>query len=157
MNPAIWGPYLWRSIHFIALGYPSNPTPRERESYSAFFKSLGNVLPCFKCSLNYEKHLKELPIEPFLANGDLLFRWTVQLHNIVNRETGKPEMHYEDAHAMYKNGLSLFEEFAQPVVPATETKKETMQGLTPCEKYSLMFAVLVNILIISLIIFLLLK
>ena len=37
----VWGPALWRAIHFIALGYPSVPTEADAVSYRAFRLSLG--------------------------------------------------------------------------------------------------------------------
>ena len=27
----IWGPHLWKSLHCIAFGYPSNPTDDEKK------------------------------------------------------------------------------------------------------------------------------
>jgi hypothetical protein len=55
-----------------------------------FFTSLGTVLPCLSCSTNYQRHLRELPMEPALKKGgNALFEWTVQLHNLTNAESGK--------------------------------------------------------------------
>lgn len=102
MTPDVWGRFLWYSIHFIALDYPSDPTPDQAAAYRAFFETLGRVLPCYKCSKNYERHLKEMPLTPQdLLSKDALFAWTVALHNIVNKETGKSEMSVAEARNMY--------------------------------------------------------
>lgn len=92
----VWGPALWRAIHFIALGYPAVPTEADAAAYRAFFEGLDRVIPCEVCAVNYRRHLQELPIDGYLlgsARGEgspSLFEWTVLLHNIVDRELGKP-------------------------------------------------------------------
>lgn len=90
MKPSIWGPYVWTSVHMIALGYPEKPSDTDKLNYKTFFSSLGNVVPCTTCSKNYTRHFLELPIDTFLESKKSLFTWTVKLHNIVNIETGKP-------------------------------------------------------------------
>lgn len=96
-----WYHCTWSTIHYIAMGYPQSPTPEDKANYKAFFFALGPVLPCKKCSVNYQRHLIELPIEPYLANNDTLFEWTVKIHNIVNRENNKPEWSTEQAKNHY--------------------------------------------------------
>lgn len=90
MKPSIWGPYVWTSLHLIALGYPEKPSDVDKLNYKTFISALGNVVPCTTCSKNYSRHFSELPIDKFLESKKSLFTWTVKLHNIVNIETGKP-------------------------------------------------------------------
>lgn len=97
MEPKVWGKYIWTSIHMIALGYPDKPTQDDRINYQQFYMNLWQVLPCYKCSLNYLRHLEELPIDEHLNDNMSLFKWTVDLHNIVNRELGKREWTFEEA------------------------------------------------------------
>lgn len=102
LQPSVWGPCVWRgAIHMIALGYPERPTPIDRSTYKAYYAELWKVLPCGRCSVNYRRHLDELPIDGFLGSGKDLFEWTVRLHNIVNRELNKPEYTVEQALRMY--------------------------------------------------------
>lgn len=95
MDPKLWGPDVWRAIHFIALGYPLAPTETQRNQYRAFFEGLGPVLPCYACSVNFKRHLEHLPIGPALeTGGEALFHWSVSLHNLVRSEVkskGAPE------------------------------------------------------------------
>lgn len=94
ITPSVWGPSLWRGIHFIALGYPENPTEESIQSYGDFFvEALPKVIPCKTCADNYIRHLRELPITPYLYSGGKhrLFEWTVEMHNIVNKELGKTD------------------------------------------------------------------
>jgi hypothetical protein len=98
ISPNIWGKYGWPFIHMVAKCYPKNPTKEDKINYRNFFLSLQNVLPCGSCCVNYTSHLAELPItEEVLANQDSLLKWTIDLHNIVNRDTGKPMLSYEEA------------------------------------------------------------
>lgn len=101
MNPKIWGKYVWVSIHIIALGYPDKPSNEDKKNYKEYFLNLWKVLPCYKCSINYLRHLEELPIDNALVDNMSLFKWTVDIHNIVNKETGKREMPFEEALELY--------------------------------------------------------
>ena len=101
MLPTIWGKHLWFSIHFVALDYPDTPGPEHVQAYKDFYTNLWKVIPCFKCAVNYKRHLQELPIDGHLHSQEALFAWTVSLHNIVNRELGKPEMTLEEAKRKY--------------------------------------------------------
>ena len=97
MNPEIWGPKLWFFIHTIAINYPDNPSNLDKQKYNMFFESLKHIIPCEKCRLNYIENLNEMPVINNLDNATTLFRWTVDLHNKVNSEIGKPILSYEQA------------------------------------------------------------
>ena len=101
MLPQLWGPHLWKSIHYIALGYPKSPKEEDMINYKFFYTNLWKFIPCMKCALNYKRHLEELPIDSFLISNSKLFEWTVELHNIVNKELGKPTMNKEVALKLY--------------------------------------------------------
>lgn len=99
----IWGRPMWKSIHHIALFYPDAPDATIRKEYRTFFMNLGPVLPCYVCSQNYARHMTEIPIDDYLSSRDRLFEWTVLLHNIVNKETGKRQISLEEARRIYTN------------------------------------------------------
>ena len=104
MKTDAWGRHMWYSIHFIALAFPENPTNEEKRHYQYFFENLHTVLPCYKCSLNYVKHLQEIPINvDVLQNATNLFNWTVDIHNLVNKELGKRIWSRDEALEYYTN------------------------------------------------------
>lgn len=105
MDPNVWGKSTWATIHYIALAYPEFPTLEDKQKYKAFYLALGPVLPCHKCSVNYQRHLQELPIDAHLASKASLFEWTVQLHNIVNRENNKPTWTTQEAFHYYVHNV----------------------------------------------------
>ena len=97
-----WGKHMWYSIHFIALAFPENPTNEDKRNYQYFFENLHTVLPCPHCSANYIKHLTQMPIHvDILENAEGLFRWTVDMHNLVNAELGKRLWTHEEAFKFY--------------------------------------------------------
>lgn len=91
-------------MHVAALGFPDYPSPETVAAYKQFYENFGNILPCKKCSINYAGHLIELPLEDALSSRDKLFAWTVKLHNIVNKETSKPQWTVDYAREFYLSG-----------------------------------------------------
>lgn len=123
MHPRIWGRDMWRSIHYVALGYPvRDPTSDVRASYSTFFGALGFVLPCAKCSQHYNKHIVSYPLDPSLVGRAELFRWTVDLHNAVNSSLGRKTWTYEQAYELYADRRSV----QDPTYSAMLLKTATM-------------------------------
>lgn len=103
-SPKIWGKYFWTTLHIAALGYPDNPSEQDKAAYRAFFEGFGQILPCKKCAKNYDQHLREIPITPALLTRESLFTWTVKLHNIVNKQTGKAQWASDYAKEFYLSG-----------------------------------------------------
>lgn len=97
MNSKVWGPKGWFFMHSIALQYPEKPTIKDKQVYYNFFKSIGEVLPCPICQQHYNKNFKQHDITKYLANQKKLFIWTVDMHNFVNKSTGKPVISYNQA------------------------------------------------------------
>jgi hypothetical protein len=83
------------------MSYPQNPTDQDKQNYTAFFRSLQNVLPCPACAENFRAKMEKYP--PSLENPQSLFKWTVDMHNSVNAENGKPIYDYEQAIEQVKN------------------------------------------------------
>lgn len=89
--PQVWGPFFWNVIHIVALGYPTEPTYTHKKAVKEFFESLQVIVPCPKCRRHFADHLIKYPITPHLDARTDLFKWTVVLHNAVNKALGKPE------------------------------------------------------------------
>jgi hypothetical protein len=74
------------------MGYPAEPSEFQKATYRSFFETLSQVVPCPTCAQN----LQRLLAGPFAESLDAaldagrLFPWTVDLHNAVNEELGKP-------------------------------------------------------------------
>lgn len=88
-------------MHLVALGYSNQPSYAEKKAAKDFYESLVHLIPCPTCKLHYADNLKALPISPSLDNRRDLFKWTVDMHNMVNKQLGKPEYTESDAIAFY--------------------------------------------------------
>lgn len=89
--PEVWGPFFWNTIHLVALGYSSEPTYIDKRAAKEFYESLTRLIPCPMCRDHYTAHLKNTPISASLDNRTDLLRWTIKLHNTVNKMLNKPE------------------------------------------------------------------
>jgi hypothetical protein len=148
MNPIKWGKFLWISIHLIALGYPNNPSEEEKKDYHNFYTSLYKVLPCVTCSEHLVKNLQEHPLHAnILTDSKSLFTWTVELHNIVNKQLGKKQMPMDKALAMY-NSDDLSQYICKPCVTTFEPKEVQNTVETKVNIYLLIIlciSILINI------------
>jgi len=89
--PETWGPFFWHTIHITALGYPQEPSHAHKKAAKEFYESLNILIPCPICREHYQEHLEKYPITPHLDKRLDLFRWTLLLHNEVNKSLKKPE------------------------------------------------------------------
>ena len=90
IDPTIWGPHLWATIHTLALKADAD---LEIMAFGNFLNSLHFLLPCNACKHDYSKYAS--------ANGypvlGQAFEWTVHFHNSVNRKLGKETFSVEQA------------------------------------------------------------
>jgi hypothetical protein len=141
MDPNIWGKHMWASIHFIALGYPDKPSESEKNNYKSFFENIYKVLPCNTCSNHLKTTLQtQLPLSvKSLSNKDNLFKWTVDLHNIVNARLNKPTITLDKATLTYMNRYSFF----NAMCPSSSDKNSLLTNSLWC-----LYAILIIIIAI---------
>lgn len=97
MDTKIWGPHAWNFLHSVALAYPEKPSMADRNAYYRFFQDLGAVLPCHYCKLHYSEHFVSSELTAALESRQMLFEWTVNLHNKVNKALHKPTLSVKEA------------------------------------------------------------
>ncbi len=102
MNQNIWGPNLWFSLHTMTFVYPLKPSSDDKKHYKTFFESLQYTIPCSVCRKNYVRHLKEYPIDGFLNSRKEIVYWLIDVHNMVNGETGKKILTYQTVIKKYE-------------------------------------------------------
>ncbi len=100
ISPNLWGPHLWKFMHLFTLSYPNEPTEDEKDTAYNFFTAIQTVLPCEKCRYNFKNHLETLT-EEVLDSNENLVKWLFDIHNEVNKSTGKPIFSFDDFIAMY--------------------------------------------------------
>ena len=113
MNQNIWGPTLWFSLHTITMNYPNQPTFLQQKDYKNFFTSLQYIIPCKICRKNYQRHLIEHPIDNSLKSRKSLVYWLIDIHNMVNSETGKKILSYDKVIDKYEKiyDKKIFEDY----------------------------------------------
>jgi hypothetical protein len=107
INPTLWGPNLWKFMHYLTLSYPEQPSEYDVNKFKNFFMNIGEYLPCEKCRYNYKDHLQVLPLtENELSCRDNLILWLFNLHNIVNKHIGKKEFTIKEFNDVYVNNIN---------------------------------------------------
>jgi len=101
-EPSVWGPIFWHTIHIVAIGYSKHPTYTDKKCAKEFFESLTFLIPCSICRDHYKIYLAEKPITPFLDSKTDLIKWTVDIHNEVNKKLGKPTWTLEEVMRYYE-------------------------------------------------------
>lgn len=101
----LWGPGAWAFLHSCSFRYPeSGASADERNSFYDFLWALARVMPCPLCRTHFIESLEEhVPSScaPTLDTRDQLARYIVELHNDVNRRSGKPQWTFEQARKYY--------------------------------------------------------
>lgn len=97
IDPRVFGPSMWKTLHHVALGFPDEPTEKHKQAYAIWFHNLSNVIPCQSCAEHYEELISENPPDEHMTDSHALFRWVVAIHNRVNDRLGKPRYTEDDA------------------------------------------------------------
>ena len=97
-----WGPSAWDFLHTATFAYPDAPCAADRNAAREFFTHLGAMLPCVHCRTHYQQWIRSNPVRT--ESREVLARWLVDAHNDVNRRTGKREVSFEEAKALYSPG-----------------------------------------------------
>jgi hypothetical protein len=106
IGPEQFGPSLWQGLHYITLGYPTYPTPEQKQKYKKFFLLLQDTLPCVICARHYTENLKKLPLsDQVLENKESLVKWLIDFHNVVNKMNNKLEIPYKKARKMIEQPI----------------------------------------------------
>lgn len=95
--PAIeqWGPSKWKELH-LRTKQPGFDLAFENNWLSVF----SSTIPCGECRRHWKEALDKHP--PVLTSSEDYFRWTIEIHNVLNASLGKPEMSLSEANSLYR-------------------------------------------------------
>ena len=106
MQPSIWGPTFWFTIHLVSFNYPVQPTKAQKKAYRQWMKAIGKVLPCRSCRENYKQNLDDAKGKGSTddyASRDAFSRFCWRLHNVVNETLRKEqEPNFEAVRHLYE-------------------------------------------------------
>jgi len=94
-----WGSFAWYFLHFSSLKYNKNLN----KDYKKFIHLFYQNIPCIICKNNFRVKLRKYPLHNYLDNNDKLFKWTVLLHNDVNKHTYRKIFNVNEARKLYNN------------------------------------------------------
>jgi hypothetical protein len=97
-----WGNALWAFIHTITVVDYIGSNEIYHQKIIPNLQGILTVIPCDACKQMYQKHLGFL-LDLDFSQPLILFRWSVDLHNEVNKKLSKKEMSYEDAKKVWCN------------------------------------------------------
>lgn len=84
---------LMKHFHIVAYFFdPATATQESLEGIKHYYDNFAITLPCPKCQNHYKNYLRNNPVD---INN--LFQWTIDLHNDINRQEDKKEVHKIEA------------------------------------------------------------
>ena len=105
LSPMHWGPKGWFFLESIGMAYPVDPNDREKESAKNLILSLGDLLPCETCRINYSNYLKETTdgnnLDEAVRDRDSFMTFIVNLHNDVRVRNNQKTRSMEDVFNYY--------------------------------------------------------
>lgn len=104
INPSLWGPSSWKFLHYVTLSYPDKPEDSDKTKMYNFFMMVKDVLPCEKCTYNFNEHIIKYPLtNDILSSRYTFINWLMNIHNEVNISLGKPTITYDQLTEIYFN------------------------------------------------------
>lgn len=95
-----WQRITWIFFHTLTLNY----NEQYRDKYIEFFDTFKTIIPCKICRNHFIENINKenMSIEGNM-NNDRIFKWTIDLHNSVNKMHHKKIWSYDDARNFYTN------------------------------------------------------
>jgi hypothetical protein len=101
VDTSIWGPPLWKVLHIAA---QATITKGRQSQWKLILNTLQTDLPCPDCTAHYISWYRTHPIGISLfpnRNNRQIVVWLLDLHNDVNRRTGRPVWNAAQLDAAY--------------------------------------------------------
>lgn len=102
-DPKMWGPKYWYTFHMAAANYPIDASPITAKRMKGFIMAIPYILPCETCRIHASAYIeKQIDVLDDIVSGrERLFKFFVDMHNMVNARLNKPILSYEDAFKLY--------------------------------------------------------
>ena len=101
LDPEIWGPYYWFTLHTIALSYPNKPNETIKKKYYNFIQNLPLFIPNEKIGNDFCNLLDKYPITPYLDSKKSFMEWMHFIHNRINEKLYKKQISFQEALQLY--------------------------------------------------------
>lgn len=97
LDPSVWGPHYWFTLHTIALNYPQNPNAATKKKFYDFIYNMPLFIPHRDISNTFANILDKYPLTPYLDNKKSFIKWMHFIHNHINKTLNKPPIDYYEA------------------------------------------------------------
>ena len=97
LDPSVWGPHYWFTLHTIALNYPLYPNAVSKKKYYDFVQNIPMFIPDLTISDNFSKILDRYPVTPYLDSRESFIKWMHFIHNKINHFLEKDDVEMIDA------------------------------------------------------------
>lgn len=95
-DPKLWGPSMWKSLHYIAAAYDDQPSNTVRNNMKTFIQVLPFILPCDTCKDDAYNYIKHINIDDAVKNKTTLVHFFYMFHNDVNKRLNKPQIQFNN-------------------------------------------------------------
>jgi len=94
----------WEILHIIGYLYPEQPSHSDKTQIHLLFNYISNGgLPCSSCVIHFNEYMNQRDLYHICKNRHNLKNFIIDLHNHVNKRTGKDTMDYSIVDEMYSN------------------------------------------------------
>lgn len=100
-DPIVWGPHFWFFIHTLAHNYPEYPNAITKRKYYDVMQNMPLFIPVSEMGDRFAELLDKYPLSPYLDTRDSFIRWTIFIHNKINKSLGKEEISFAEAYDKY--------------------------------------------------------
>ena len=109
MNPQVWGPPFWFSLHSSAAHYPLKASNMVRDLMVGRLLALPIEIPCASCRPHASAFIESNKhrLTDICSGRDSLFNFYVDFHNKVNERHNKPTFTYQQASEMWIDGVKV--------------------------------------------------
>lgn len=103
INPSVWGPPYWYTLHTSAVHYPLYASPIVKERMKNRILAIPYEIPCALCRSHANAFIEihKNTLDNIVSDRHSLGRFYVDFHNSVNKRYNKPEWTYEEAYKYY--------------------------------------------------------
>jgi len=102
LDPTVWGPHFWFTLHTIAFTYPDKPNSIIKKRYYDFIHNfLPLIIPNDAIMKSFSVLLDQYPISAYLDSKDQLISWFHFIHNQINQRLEKQTLSKQEFMKQY--------------------------------------------------------
>lgn len=102
MDPTIWGPHYWFTLHTIAFHYPEHPTAIQKKIHYRLIHHFHEFIPIPSMGVMFSTLLEENPVTPYLDTREDFILWMHHIHNKMNERLDKPTLSLADHYSEFQ-------------------------------------------------------